>query len=91
MTAPGTSAESRRLGRIKHHGIRRTVQRRVKIWRGEMAKALVFGASVDAPPPMTPAALRNMEASRDRGQPEPPQASAHANKKLGEELPEAMT
>lgn len=69
----------------------RTVQRRLKIWRGDMAKALVFGASVDAPPPMPPAALRNMEASRDRGHQEPPEASAQANKKLGEELPEAMT
>ncbi|WP_299844127.1 hypothetical protein [uncultured Jannaschia sp.] len=49
----------------------RTVQRRLKIWRGDMARALVFGLSPQAQPPMTSDALRNMEASRARGHPEP--------------------
>lgn len=40
---------------------------------------------------MTPAALRNMEASRDRGHREPTEAGAHERKKLGEQLAEATT
>ena len=32
-------------------GLLRTVQRRVKVWRGEMAHALVFGMARTAPEP----------------------------------------
>jgi hypothetical protein len=51
----------------------RTVQRRLKVWRGDMARALVFGTNPQAQPPMTPDALRDVEASRDRGHREPPE------------------
>lgn len=54
----------------------RTVQRRVKIWRAELARSLVFGASAKAHTPMPPDALRNMEATRVRGHREPPEADA---------------
>ena len=77
--------------KIYPDGLIRTVKRRVKIWRGDMARALVFGANGDAPPPMTPAALRNMEASRDRGHRETPAAGGHESKNLGEQLAEATT
>jgi len=69
----------------------RTVQRRVKIWRGDMARALVFGVNGHAHPPMTPVALRDMEASRDRGHRETPEAGAHENTKPGEQLAEVTT
>ncbi len=52
----------------------RTVQRRLKIWRGDMARALVFGPGGRAQPPMTSDALRNMKASRARGHQEPAQS-----------------
>ena len=47
----------------------RTVQRRLKIWRGDIARSLVFGASGDASPLLTLCAmwrLRASEVSRHR-------------------------
>lgn len=49
----------------------RTVQRRLKTRRGEMARALVFAASDDPRPIMTSDPLRDLEASRVRGHQEP--------------------
>ena len=57
----------------------RTVQRRLKIWRRDIARALVFGASADVPPLMTSDALRNMAASRVRGHQETPEVSAYGS------------
>ncbi len=45
-------------------GLLRTVQRRLKIWRAEIARELVFGANLGAPGVMVPDALRDMKASR---------------------------
>ena len=72
-------------------GLIRTVQRRVKIWRGDMARALVFGVNGDAHPAMTPDALRNMEASRDRGHREPPEPDIYSIENLREQMAEATT
>jgi hypothetical protein len=69
----------------------RTVQRRLKIWRGDMARALVFGTSRNAQPPMTSDALRNLEAARVRGHQEPPEAEACGNANPREHLAEATT
>jgi hypothetical protein len=52
-------------------GLLRTVQRRLKIWRAEMARDLVFGNGDDVAQLIVPDTLRNMEASRigdDQGQ-----------------------
>lgn len=54
-------------------GLIRTVQRRVKIWRGDIARALVFGVNRDAHKPTTPDALRDMEATRNTGHRESPE------------------
>ena len=43
------------------------MQRRVKTWRADMARSLVFGANGDAQPQMTSDALRNLEAARVGG------------------------
>ncbi|MFZ4534448.1 MAG: hypothetical protein ACOYOJ_21900 [Alsobacter sp.] len=48
-------------------GLLRTVQRRLKAWRAEIARRLVFGTTDSAPGLMAPDALREMEASRARG------------------------
>ena len=48
-------------------GLLRTVQRRLKIWRAEVARQLVFGAADAAPRLMAPDALRDLEASHVRG------------------------
>jgi hypothetical protein len=69
----------------------RTVQRRVKIWREDMAPSLVFGAIGDAPPLMTSAALRNMGASPGRGHQESPEPAGLASKKPQEHWDEATT
>ena len=45
----------------------RTVQRRLKVWRAEIAKQLVFGTNHGAPILMAPDAPRDVEASRVRG------------------------
>lgn len=52
-------------------GLIRTVQRRVKIWRGDMARALVLGVNRDPRKPVTPVVLCDMEAPHDRGHREP--------------------
>ena len=49
----------------------RTVQRRLRISRSDMARALAFGPGGRAQPPMTSDALRNMKAPRARGHQEP--------------------
>ena len=67
----------------------RTVQRRLKIWRGDMARALVFGASRHAQPLITSDALRNLEAPRARGDQEPPGAEARGSANPREHLAEA--
>jgi|GEM_PF-2963600 len=45
-------------------GLLRTVQRRMKIRRAEIARELVFGANLGAPGVMVPDARRDMKASR---------------------------
>ncbi len=67
----------------------RTVQRRVKIWRGDMARALVFGVDRDAPPLMTSDTLRNMEASRVRGHKQSTEPTACGNENPREQSAEA--
>lgn len=67
----------------------RTVQRRVKIWRGDMARALVFGVDTDAPPLMTSDTLRNMEASRVRGHKQSTEPTACGNENPREQSAEA--
>ena len=69
----------------------RTVQRRLKVWRGDMARALVFGASLHAQPLMTSDALRNMEASRVRGHQEPSALEADGSERPRKHLDEATT
>lgn len=69
----------------------RTVQRRLKVWRGDMARALVFGSSPPAQPLMASDALRNMEASRVRGHQEPPGAKDWTSEGPREYLAEAPT
>ena len=49
-------------------GLLRTVQRRLKVWRGDMARELVFGVSPHATPLLACDALRHVEASRVTGQ-----------------------
>lgn len=46
---------------------------------------LTMRRRLSVPPPMTAAPLRNMEATRDSGHREPPEAGAHDNKNLGEQ------
>src|SRR5690606_17332752 len=69
----------------------RTVQRRLKVWRADMARALVFGTSPHAQPLMTSDALRNLEAPRARGHQESPEPEACECEKLREHLDEATT
>ena len=70
-------------------GLIRTVQRRVKIWRRDLARALVFGPQGNAPRPMPPDALRNLEASRVRGHGEPQDSVEHHGEDTQEQLAEA--
>ena len=72
-------------------GLIRTVQRRVKIWRGDMARALVLGGNGDAHPPITPDTLRNMGASRVRGNRETPEPDIYGRENLREQIAEATT
>ena len=72
-------------------GLIRTVQRRLKTWRGDMARALVFGASAVPHPQMTSDALRNMGASRVRGHQEPSDHGARGSTHSQEHLAEATT
>jgi len=67
----------------------RTVQRRVKIWRGDIARSLVFGPDGDAQPQMTSAALRNLEAPRVRGHLQPTEPETAKGEDLREQMPEA--
>ena len=69
----------------------RTVQRRVKSWRADIARDLVFGSDENAQSPMAPDALRNMVASRDRGHRAAPQAGTDKSGLPQEQLPEATT
>jgi hypothetical protein len=48
-------------------GLLRTVQRRLRIWRAEVARQLVFGPDDRAPELMAPDAQRDLKASRVRG------------------------
>jgi hypothetical protein len=50
-----------------------TVQRRVKIWRAELARSLAFGDGEAASQLMTSGALRHAEASRVRGHQQSPE------------------
>jgi hypothetical protein len=67
------------LTRLQNHhpdaypdALLRTVQRRLRIWRAEVARQLVFGPDDRAPELMAPDALRDLKASRARGhQPQP--------------------
>lgn len=72
-------------------GLIRAVQRRLKTWRGEMARALAFGASAVAHPQMTSDALRNVEAPRVGGHQEPSDHGARGSRHSQEHLAEAMT
>jgi len=72
-------------------GLIRTVQRRLKTWRGDMARALVFGASAAPHPQMTSDALRNVEAPRVRGHQEPSGHGARGGMHSQEHLAEATT
>lgn len=56
-----------------------------------MARALVFGVNGDANPPMTPDALRNMEASPVRGHQNPPELGANESENPREQMAEATT
>ena len=49
----------------------RTVQRRLKRWRSDIARALVFEGGGDGRPMMTSDPLRDLETSRVRGLREP--------------------
>ena len=69
----------------------RTVQRRLKTWRADMARALVFGTSSHAQPQMTSDALRNLEAPRARGHQESPESESCQSEKPREHLDEATT
>ena len=68
----------------------RTVQRRVKIWRADMARSLVFGPDGDAQPQMTSDALRNLEAARVRGHLEPTEPETNTGENLQEQMGEAI-
>ncbi|HEV8036506.1 hypothetical protein [Yoonia sp.] len=67
----------------------RTVQRRLKIWRADMARTLVFGTNDDVQPPMTSDALRNLEAARVRGHLEPTEPDTTTGKSSREQMSEA--
>lgn len=69
----------------------RTVQRRLKDWRGDMARALVFGPGRRAQPSMTTDALRDIQASRASGHQEKPQLDARGSENPQEHLAEATT
>ena len=51
-----------------------------------MARVLVFGVNRHAHPPMTPDALRDMEASRDRGHREPAEPDIDGSKNPEEQM-----
>lgn len=72
-------------------GLIRTVQRRVKIWRGDMARALVLGVNRDPRKPMTPVVLCDIEASHDRGHREPLEPDIYGSGNLREQMSEATT
>ena len=69
----------------------RTVQRRLKVWRAEIARDLVFGANRRAPGLMPPDALRDVETSRIGGHQDPTADSAPPNELRREHLAEATT
>jgi len=69
----------------------RTVQRRVTIWRGDMARSLVFGPNGDAQPQMTSDALRNLEAARVRGHLQTTEPETEKGGPSQEQLVEATT
>ena len=57
----------------------RTVQRRLKTWRAEMAKASVFDTNHGTSRLLAPDALRDIEASRIRGKQARPTSPASLN------------
>ncbi len=67
------------------------VQRRVKIWRGDIARSLVFGPDGDAQPQMTSDALRNLEAARVRGHLQPTEPEIEKGGHSQEQMVEATT
>jgi len=69
----------------------RTVQRRLKIWRAEIARELVFGTDRRASDLMPPDALRDVETSRVGGHQDPTADSAPPNDDRREHLAEATT
>jgi hypothetical protein len=69
----------------------RTVQRRLKTWRAEIARDLVFGVNRRAPGLMPPDALGDLETSRIGGHQDPTADSAPPNKLRREHLAEATT
>jgi len=69
----------------------RTVQRRLKTWRGDMAKALVFAGSDDASPMMTSDPLRDLETSRVRGHQQPSEPETRTVVHTQEHSAEATT
>ena len=72
-------------------GLIRTVQRRVKIWRAELARSLVFGDRADAHLLRASDALCNIGASRVRGPQEFPELGANESEHAREQLAEATT
>jgi len=66
----------------------RTVQRRLKVWRGDMARELVFGLTSCAKPLMASDALRNLEATRATGHQAPFQSELPGTEKAREHLAE---
>lgn len=68
-----------------------TAVRRVKIWRGDMARSLVFGPNGDAQPQMTSDALRNLEAARVRGHLQPTEPETEKGGHSQEQMVEATT
>lgn len=73
-------------------GLLRTVQRRVKIWRSDMAKALVFaGSEMSGPDKMATDALRSVGAPRDSGHLEPTEIADELEWQAQEHSHEATT
>jgi hypothetical protein len=72
-------------------GLLRTVQRRLKIWRPEMARQLVFGADSGAPGLVAPDPLRDLKASRVRGHQSQPEDQANKSEEHRELSAEATT
>ena len=68
-----------------------TVQRRVKIWRADIARSFVFGPDGDAQPQMTSEALRNLEAAHVRDHLQPTEPETGKGGYSQEQMAEATT